>query len=329
MKRTTPLADGNLRALHNKQHSRFFSRTRAAFVMAASLFAGITSHASAAPAYDSGQTKQLIEQMADAHGGAENFFNEEAFKFTIAMYLYTLGINENRTSYDNWRQYTVTVDPDTSRAFIDIPHENLEGPEAAVTPDIYWRTDYKFDPAFQEGPQALAWFHYSMIALPFLTQVDGVSMSRIEDSTLPNHDKTYPTVRMTFSPGGDKVMEGFMDLIIDPDTFLLAGWGQGSPVPLLPGDILPPFVPALPGGARFLRVTDKYQTVKGFVLPIGYYSNRPDGALAGSHILLSTSFEDEFNEKALHMPDDATIIHERGKPQVIYGAQQRREQAQQ
>ena len=292
---------------------------------AAALCLGALAPAIAAPAYDNGETRELVEEMVAAHGGADRFFAARSFKFSIAMYLYTLGINEKRTSYDNWRYYTVTVDPDTSRAYIDVPHENMDGPEAAVTRDQYWRTDYQFDKPFQEGPHMLAWFHYSMIALPFLSQVDGVTMARVEDSTLPYSEKSYPTVRMSFDPGEGKVMEGFMDLIIDPDTHLLAGWGQGSPLALLPGDILPPEMPTLPGRARFVRIVDKHQTVDGLVIPIGYYSNRPDGTLAGSHIVLDASFDEKFDERQLKMPEGARLVHDRNEPQVIFGAQQRRE----
>ena len=263
---------------------------------------GATS-AVAQPVYDNDDTRRIVEAMAAAHGGAERFFEAPSFKFSIAMYLYTLGINEDRSSYDNWRYYTVTIDPDTSRAYVEIPHENLDGPEAAVTRDQYWRADYQFDPAFQEGPHILAWFHYSMIALPFLTQIDGAELSRIEDSSLPNSEKTYPTVRMRFSPGSGKSMEGFMDLIIDPDTHLLAGWGQGTPIALLPGDILPPEVPALPGGARFLRVVDKYQTIDGITIPIGYYFKPPGRKLGGlAYSALSVIFGKVRREKASKAP---------------------------
>lgn len=309
----------------NRSHARQGGLAAAAALLCLSAI----TPANAAPAYDDSDTRQIVEEMVEAHGGADRFFAAKSFKFTIAMYLYTLGINEKRTSYDNWRHYTVTVDPDTSRAYVDVPLENLDGPEAAVTRDQYWRTDYQFDKPFQEGPHMLAWFHYSMIALPFLTQVDGVKLVQIEDSSLPNSDKTYPTIHMTFEPGEDRTMPGFMDLIIDPDTHLLAGWGQGTPIALLPGDILPPEVFALPGGARFLRVVDKHQTVDGLVIPAGYYSNRPDGSLAGSHILLSASFSEKFDEKKLKKPKGARVVHDRNEPQNIFGVQQRREREEQ
>ena len=294
--------------------SYLFRPTSRVICVAFAILGQLAFHAVAAaetPGYSDQSTREAVEKMVAAHGGADRFFAAPSFRFSIAMYLYTLGINEERTSYDNWRYYTVTVDPDTSRAYVDVPHENLPGPEAGVTADEYWRTTYAFDPPFQEGPQTLAWFHYGILALPFLTQVEGVVLTSIEPGSLPNSAKVFPAIRMTFEPGGGKSMAGFIDLFIDPDTYLLAGWSQGSAFPLLPGDVLPPEVAATRN--RMLRVVDAYHDIDGLIIPKGYYSNRPDGVLAGSHIILEASFDAPFDESQLMRPDGGRTVYERAE----------------
>ncbi len=247
----------------------------------------------------------LVEAMSTAHGGYQNWLSAPSYSYTAVMNFLPLPVGNDRHYGDNWRYYSVTIDPDTSRGYVDIPLENKAGYEAGYDGENLWRTDYSFDPKFQDGPALLLWFHYGMASLPFVANVEGTKLEDREQETLPDTDTNYDVVRMTFAPKG-KVRAGFIDIFIDPQTHLLKAWRQGSGYPLMPHDPLGD-ITGTPQ-QTMLRIINDYQKVDGFTVPRSYVSMATSGDIVGVHMLLEASFSKAFDEKDAMAPKGATII---------------------
>jgi hypothetical protein len=269
-----------------------------AITLSLALF-GITSSASANKAESA---KSLVSAMSAAHGGYENWLNAPSFSYTIVMPLLPLPIIKGRTYSDNWRYYSVTIDPDTSRGYVNLPHENMAGYEVGFDGTRLWRTAYKFDPTFQDPPWQLLWYHYGMVSLPFLANVPGTLLERRDNESLPGIETSFPVVRMTFNPNG-KARGGFIDLFIDPKTHLLKAWRQGVRVPLLPNDPIPANVGA--SSENIVRVVESYHRVDGYIVPKAYISLNSNGKMSGYHLVLEASFTKPFDETAIIAPKNA------------------------
>ena len=267
----------------------------------------------AATQYDSDETRELIEAMVAAHGGAERWFAAPSIKFTATMYLASLPLSEERTLINNWRHYHVTIDPDTSEAYIDMGLDQSDEIYAAATRERYWRLPgIQFDVQYQDGPFQLAWYHYGMMALPFLSQQDSAIIERQEDVVLPGVSGGEPLMafRMRFEPVG-RTIGGSITIMVDPDTNLIMAWRNGAWVPDLPGGVLPDELAAPPGGP--LRIVDRHQVVDGFVLPLSYRSGPPDGDPAGMHLIHEVSVDQPFDRRKLAPPPGAEIVFERSE----------------
>ena len=86
--------------------------------------ANLLAQGQGAPKYEDAEAKRIVESMVQAHGGADAWFSAPTLQFTAAMYLASLPVTEGRTYFDNWRNYTVTVQPQTSRGWVELPFES-------------------------------------------------------------------------------------------------------------------------------------------------------------------------------------------------------------
>ncbi len=266
--------------------------------------------AEAAPRYVDKDARETVKQMVKSHGGYDAWVEAPSARLELAMYLAILPPAEGRTPMDNWRYYEVTVEPKTSKTLVEVPWENTEGYEAGLTKDAYWVRPLTFDPSFQEPVTMLAWYHYGMINLPFLSQSDTAVLETTDGIENPLTGKVLKGIRMTFEPGDGRKHEGAIDLYIDPETNLLAAWRLGTMYAALPGDVLPDEVPVPPGAP--LRIVENYQTYDGIVLPQAYASMTPDGNAAGTHVIMSASFTEPFPHDSLRKPDDGRVVFSRG-----------------
>ncbi len=267
--------------------------------------------ADAAPRYIDKSAQATVKAMLKAHGGYDNWASAPSIRLEIAMYLAILPSAEGRTAKDNWRYYEVTVEPMTSNTLVNVPWENSDGYEVGLSKDTYWARPMTFDPTFQEPAPMLGWYHYGMINLPFLTQSDNTVLASGDDIEHPLSGKPLKTVTMTFDAAPGKSHEGEINLYINPETNLLAGWRLGTMYPELPGGVLPDTAPVPPGAP--MRIVENYETYDGIVLPQAYTSLTPDASTAGTHVIMSASLSEPFPADALKAPDDATIVFQREK----------------
>lgn len=244
-----------------------------------------------------------------AHGGYERWIDAPSVRLDIAMYLLVLPPAKGRTPQDNWRYYSVVVDPDTSETLVDVPWEAGDGPEVGLTKNLYWARPMTFDPTFQDSAAMLGWYHYAMINLPFLTQIDGVSIEPADNIEHPLDGRALTGFRMTFDPGPGKIHAGDVEFYIDPQTNLMAAWRFHTRFPMLPGDILPDEAPGVPGSP--LRVVETHADYDGFIIPRAYAAFDKGGNAIGTHVVLDADFEAAFPKDALTPPEDAITVFER------------------
>ena len=284
-----------------------------AWIIVATMVAASLGVADARPTYDNTDTQALTEAMVEAHGGQGAWLETPSFNYKYVMYLASLPVpgESGRRYFDNWRLYEATLEPRTSRGYLSLPLEESVGPHAGFDGERLWSRPYSFDPSFQDSPFMLMYFHYSMIALPWMTQMDGVVLEDRGTGNLPSLDIEFRVVRMSFSPAG-KTHGGHYDLYIDPQTNRLAGWIQTTRVPILPGDALPAEVEGRDGPGNIARIVDQYAELDGKLIPIAYSSLATDGSdrLFGIHLLIEPSFGDAIDVSMLEPPEDAEIIYQ-------------------
>ena len=269
--------------------------------------------ADAGPTYDDTDTQELIEAMVEAHGGLNAWLDAPSFHYKNVMFLASLPVpgEGGRRYADNWRLYEATLEPRTSRGYLTLPLEDSAGPHVGFDGERLWRRPYEFDPPFQDSPFQLMYYHYAMISLPWLTQMDGVVLEDLGTDKLPTQEADFRVVRMSFSPEG-KTHDGHYDLYIHPQTNRLAGWIQTTRVPILPGDFLPAEVEGRDGRGNIARIVDQYAELDGKVLPIAYSSLSADGSdrLFGIHLLIEASFGDAIDVSMLEPPEDGEVVYQ-------------------
>ena len=308
-KNKTSISNGVKNARSRVSH-KYLTSIKTAIAAAALFSLACVPQAMAAPQYDSEKTKKLVAQWVDAHGGTEKWMAAPSMSFTLSMYLASLpvGGETKRSYFDNWRYYSVTVEPATSRAYVDVPMESIRGPEAGFDGTSVWAQNYTFEsnPNFRDGPFQLLWCHYGMISLPFISQMDGVTLTALPSERLEQFDKTFQVVRMSYE-NVDK--EGVYDVFIDPDTHLMRAWRHTAFFPLLPGGVK---VKAMFGDGSspgVLRLVDEYMVVDGLTIPRSYTSIGPDGKkVTGAHLVVDASFSKPFDAARAAIPKGVTRV---------------------
>lgn len=280
-------------------------------LVAAAAVAAIGAHAQ--PAYDSDAARRLTEQMVEAHGGLERWRAAPAIATTFAIYLASLpvggeeGPGAERSYIDNWRFFTATIEPSTSRGYVDIPTEGMPGPEAGFDGETWWGTAYRLDAGpFRDGPLQLLWCHYAMINMPFLTQLDGVSIAATGKQVIafPRGAEELDAIRVTYETLGKP---GFYDIYIDPETRLMRAWRHTAAFPALPGGVVLNAMFNGPDGAGILRIVDQHREFDGVVIPTSYTTLNAEGGVLGAHLVVDASYTDEFDAALARPPAETQI----------------------
>ena len=264
---------------------------------------------SSGPEYSSDETKEIVENMIEAHGGLNAWRTAPSFQFTSIMYLSALPVDDGRRYIDNWRNYRVTLNPRTNQGYVKIEYEDSAGPNIGFDGKEVWQIDYSFDPSFQDDAFMLLYFHYGMLVLPWMTQEPGVVLTYEGRASLPRSEVDFHRVRLTFRQNV-AAEAGFIDIYIHPETFLVSGWNATSPYPLLPGG---KFTDVLSGNnPTLVRIVEEHSSVDGVVIPRAYTTIRvaDDGSetMMGTHIVVDPS---------LSRPLDKSLFKKRSGAKVI------------
>jgi len=154
-------------------------------------------------------------------------------------------------------------------------------------------------------PKFMVNMAYYFVNLPWVTQDPGVNLIELGEGTLPNDDKTYATVRMTFDAGVGDASEDYYLLFIDKETGLL----KGTEYIVTYGAMLD--LMGAPEDATFLgpltKVFDDHVDVAGLTVPTTYKTYAPNGMVYGEHTVENISFTRKFDPAIVEMPAGAVI----------------------
>lgn len=258
---------------------------------------------STAPTYDSSETKQLVEQMLEAHGW-DRWQAAETFRFELAMYLPELSrMMPQRPAANAWRRYDVTIERATSRGYVEIPIADDERAAAAFDGESVWGAGYTPDPNIADPPLQLLYMHSSFMRMPFLTQLEGARLKDGGIDVLPGQDRQLRVVEMRFDSNGRELL---FRLFVDPDTHLLQGFEHDAFYPPLPGGVPALAFPPMPEPTTIARIVEQRQTVDGVVLPLAYISVAENQAgevrLTGTHMLQAAELDVDFEDEKAALP---------------------------
>ena len=144
----------------------------------------------------------------------------------------------------------------------------------------------------------------SFLTLPWQIQANGTNIGPVSQGRLPEDDKEYDVLRVTFDQRNPGIPGTFYELYLDPETHLMTG---------LRFDINHPGMVANPNqplGPNF-HVFKNFQNVSGLVLPTYYVSygrgSRNGGSSNAHHFVWDIQLDQPFDDGRLVAPDDATI----------------------
>lgn len=230
-----------------------------------------------------------VKKMIKAHGGFEKWANAPAVQFT-----HILSVPGDP---DVWESIE-TIEQGRRRAYLDWPRDEAF---MAYDGERTWSTNWKrLNP-----PSFMIHVAYYFLNLPWLTQDDGVILSEVGKGKLPDDDREYLTVKMTFKPGVGITPDDYYTIYIDPKTNRMkATEFVVTHAAMLDIFNVPPEVTAI---GPLYHVYEDYGTFDGLVIPTKYTTYRPDGKKYGNHIVKDISFDVKFDTSKLEMPADAVI----------------------
>ena len=238
--------------------------------------------------------QELARRVIAAHGGMAKWKAAPTVRFTHVMFQPGLPEGENP-----WWIHVETVEQGSRRTYQDWP---LDDAQIANDGKIVWSTNWdKGNP-----PRFMSGLTYYFLNLPWLTQDSGVKLSGPGKGKLPDSEKEYLTLRMTYEGEAGDTPDDYYVLYIDPETYLMAGTEYVvTYATMLDLFKLPPEVKFI--GPLF-HIFDDYATVDGLTLPSRYHTHGPPaGKVYGEHTVLDISFRDRFDESRLEMPAGAVI----------------------
>ncbi len=260
--------------------------------------------------YATREARETTERMIAAHGGMNPWEEAPSFSFSIAMYLPQLPIIDGRKYGNNWRHYSVAVEPKTSQGFVFLPDDGADEPIIGYDGTDIWYQSYGFDiPNFNDGPAGLLYFHYSMLNLPWLTQTSNARLRQRDNTESLGYYEDLVVLDLTFGEEGG----GRYELFVDPETDLLRGIGQTAAMPDLPGAVFPSPPDSTLRGSIY-RLIDEYTEVDGLIIPSNYTSIRmtEDGnSVMGSHIVYDASFSRPFEQGSEERPAGSSLFYTR------------------
>jgi hypothetical protein len=250
----------------------------------------------AAPQYASEETRRVIGNMLEAHGGLERWQAAPSISYDAVMHNNFHGKNE----FAWWVQHEV-INQKTRQVYQDWP---LDGAQLGFDGKEVWSQNWNR----ANPPTMMVHFFYYFVNLPWLTQDEGVILGEPRKFTWPEADKELIEISMNFSqaPTVGKTEKDYFVLYIDPDSWRLFGYQYGI------------------GYRRFLdlvnmpegqetfgplwRIITKYSEVDGLVFPAAFRTMpEPDARIVGNHVILNIDVSKPFDSAKSVQPEDGVV----------------------
>jgi len=144
----------------------------------------------------------------------------------------------------------------------------------------------------------------SFITLPWQINADGANIGPVRQATLPEDDKVYDVLRITFDQRSPSIPGTFYDLFIDPESGLMKAIRFDINHPGMVAN------PAQPIGPN-IHVFGEYKKFGGLVIPT-FYKTYGAGSANGEsssayHFAWDVRFDQPFDSSRLEAPEDAVL----------------------
>lgn len=246
----------------------------------------------AAPQYASDETRRVIENMLEAHGGLQRWRDAPSVSYDAVMHNNYHGKGE----FAWWVQHEV-IDQASRQVYQHWPFDDARlGYDGKEVWSHNWQR--------ANPPDMMVHFFYYFVNLPWLTQDDNVVLGEPAKFTWPGLEQELIEVSMNFSeaPSVGKTAKDYFVLYIDPQTWRLFGYqyGVGNP------RFLKLF--KMPEGQETFgplwRVITKYSEAGGLLFPSAFRTMpEPDARIVGNHVILNIDVSQAFDDSKAQRPE--------------------------
>lgn len=253
----------------------------------------------AQPVYKSSETKMIIEQMLESHGGYDTWAEAEAIRFTKKA---TPRLPNGQLTTKPWVTEE-TIHTQSERAIIELPED--EGIIVKNGEEI-WDINISAAKKNAVRPAMLSLMTYKFTNLPWLVQQDGVVLEDAKTVTIPNDSKEYHSIKITFDKSFGYAIGDFYRIYIDPESHLVKAVSFSIN--------MGKFIPGGPTTPEMIHVFNTYETVSSLVFPTQYHTyqlnsdardaegKQPFGAV---HDIWGWELLDSFDEAKMTKPSGA------------------------
>lgn len=247
------------------------------------------AHAKEGPTYANDETRIIIENMIEAHGGFDTWTNAKTVSFEHILHI----------PNGPWMVKHEAVDLNTRKTYQDWP---LLEAKLSFDGEKTWTQGW---PQPFMPPKAAVYTGFMPGNIVWLTQDESVSLSESRTGSFAGDpegsESTYYIVRMTYEGGSD-----YYDLYIHTDTHVLRGFETivtyGG---LLDSMGLPPQMTSWGPMYHNFR---SYQEVDGLIFPESWITRMvQDNREIGQHLLINHSLTEPFDASRMEMPTDAVL----------------------
>lgn len=231
-------------------------------------------------------SRSLAEKVLQAHGGMQPM--NEAKSLQFSFFTKVIGGPMPFYSFE-------AVDLATGDAYVDWPFWDAT---VAWTDGELWSKAWPM-------PMPAGFFirlTASFLTLPWQINADGANIGPVRQATLPEDDKVYDVLRITFDQRSPSMPGTFYDLFIDPESGLMKGIRFDINHPGMVAN------PSQPLGPNF-HVFDEYKMFDGLVLPTFYKSYGAGSANGGGsnayHFAWDIRLDQPFDASRLVAPEGA------------------------
>lgn len=238
------------------------------------------------PDFADAASRSLAEKVLAAHGGMQPMTEAKSLQFNF----FTKMIGGPMPFYS-----FEAVDLATGDAYIDWPFWDAT---------VAWKDGELWSKQWPM-PMPAGFFirlTTSFITLPWQINADGANIGPVRQATLPDDDKLYDVLRITFDQRSPSMPGTFYDMFVDPDSGLMKGIRFDINHPGMVAN------PSQPLGPNF-HVFGEYRKFDGLVLPTFYMSYGAGSANGGSsnayHFAWDIRLNQPFDSRRLVAPADA------------------------
>ncbi len=235
--------------------------------------------------------EELAERIVNAHGGAERWGAISAMSYEHQL--------EFPGAERPWISRETIEQSPTRRLYHDYPSH---GGSLTWDGNEVWTVDWSLD----NPPRLMPFLSYYSLITPFLTLHEGVELEGPGLGKLPKDDREYLTLTLRLPKDESRPpTAGYYTLFADKATYEVKGvaynvvFGRLLDLMEMPADV--------EQMGPMTHVFTETATVDGILVPTAYWTQSPNGGVAGRHVARNWSFKAEFDESRMKKPDNAVV----------------------